>query len=204
MNAVNAWGRLSRWTVAAAVVPAGLMLYGVCVPGGYYTQLAWSLWLWGLVGALWAATAARAALSPHEYDQAWRRWPLLLVPAMLVATWAVAAQDVIGKQTFHRYRADLEALGQRAHGPYDYPELGPYKFNSVGPVGPCVLYDLQDPAMASVSGFAWCPGHSPQEVRWPEGEAFERIEGDWYTMLDRHGADPWGLQLTEIQKVSEA
>ena len=211
MNAMNAWWMSSRWAVAVAVVPAGLMLYGVCVPGGYYKQLSWSLWLWGLAGVLWIAQvrAARAALSPPPRR---RRWPLLLVPAMLVATWAIAVQDVIGKQTFHRYRAGLEALGRRAHGPYDYPELGPYKFHSVGSVGTCVLYYLRDPAMALVSGFAWCPGHSPQEFRWSEREVFERIEGDWYTMLVRHGgydkrltgADPWGLQVTEIHKMTEA
>ena len=158
--------------------------------------------------AAWAVTGL-AWMGIHRPASRWRLWPLLIVPVMLTASWWASSGDLVGRATFAHYRADLERLADR---PPQYPELGPYKFHSVSRAHGCVLYNLRGPGMASASGFAWCPGTTPAAVHWDEGEVFEPIEGDWYAFLVRHGlyqdraigADPWGLQVTELSSVPEA
>jgi hypothetical protein len=49
MSGMNSWWKSPWWAVGAAVVPAGLMLYGVSVPGGYYRTLVAALWGWAIV-----------------------------------------------------------------------------------------------------------------------------------------------------------
>ncbi|WP_213456734.1 hypothetical protein [Rhizomonospora bruguierae] len=57
----------------------------------------------------------------------------------------------------------------------------------------------------------WAAGSVVVDVRLGEGEVFEPIEGDWYVFLIRHGAyadratgaDPWGLQVTELRLIPD-
>jgi hypothetical protein len=199
------------WLVAgAAVVPAGLMLYGVSVPAGNYDILVTALWGWVIIGLAWAVIGVRAWRADHPGSR-WRLWPLAVAPVVFVASWWVASGDLVGKAAFAHYRADLERLADRAPTA-EATGVGPYSFNSVSRTHGCVLYFLRGPGMARGSGFAWCPGATPARVHWGEGETFERIDGDWYVFLVRHGAyedrltgaDPWGLQITELRSIPEA
>jgi hypothetical protein len=133
-----------------------------------------------------------------------------VVPAVFAASWWVASGDLVGKAAFAHYRPDLERLAEQAPV-HEVTDVGPYSFHSVYRDKGCVLYDLRGPGMARASGFAWCPGATPAQVRWGEGEVFEPIDGDWYVFLVRHGAftdrakgaGPWGLQITELKSTPD-
>ncbi|MEV6923879.1 hypothetical protein AB0M46_05120 [Dactylosporangium sp. NPDC051485] len=204
---MHSWWKSPWWAAAAVVVPAGLMLYGVSVPGGNYDTLVAALWGWAIVGLAWLVTSV-AWLGDSPPESRWRLWPLVVVPAVFTASWWASSGDLVGKATFAHYRADLERLADRAPV-HEVTAVGPYSFNSVGRVSGCVLYNLRGPGMAQASGFAWCPGTTPTEAHWSEGEVFEPIDGDWYVFLVRHGAytnratgaDPWGLQITELRSI---
>jgi hypothetical protein len=209
MSGVNSWWKSPWWAAGTVVVPAGLMLYGVSVPGGYYDSLVAALWGWAIVGLAWVVTGvARLADSPPL--PRWGLWPLVVVPAVFAANWWVASGDLVGKAAFAHYRADLERLADQPPA-RAAPEVGPYSFSSVGRVRNCVLYYLRGPGMARASGFAWCPGGTPAQVNWSDGEVYEPIDGDWYVFLVRHGAytdratgaDPWGLQTTELRSIPD-
>jgi hypothetical protein len=206
---VASWRKSPWWAAGASVVPAGLMLYGVSVPGGNYDTLVAALWAWAIVGLAWVVFGAAWRADPPE--PRWRLWPLAVVPLVFAASWWAASGELVGKATFTHYRAELERLADRAPGS-GATDVGPYSFNSVSRSHGCVLYFLRGPAMARASGFAWCPGTTPASVSLGEGEIFEKIRGDWYVLLVRHGAfkdrltgaDPWGLQITELRSTPEA
>ncbi|AGZ41067.1 hypothetical protein [Actinoplanes friuliensis] len=200
----------SPWPVAvAALVPAGLTLYGVSVPGGYYSTLVAALWVWAIVGAAWLVTGA-ARLRDSGPAPRWRLWPLVLVPAVFTASCWTASGDLVGTATFAHYRTSLERLADRVPV-HTTTDVGPYSFNSVNSVKGCTLYNLRGPGMARASGFAWCPGTTPTAMHWEEGEVFEPLSGDWFAFVVRHGsyenrttgADPWGLQISELSSTPD-
>ncbi|MGN9910048.1 hypothetical protein ACTMTJ_21095 [Phytohabitans sp. LJ34] len=196
------WRGASLCVAAAAVLPASLMLYGVCVPGGYYDFVVGALWCWTIVGVAWAVIGVRWWRRDPP-DSRWRLWPLAVFPFVLVVSWWTASGDLVGKATFAHYRADLEQLADRA-STNDDTRVGPYRFRSRFYMDGCTLYSVREPAMAVGSGLAWCPGVSPTDHIWDEGEIFEKIEGDWYTFVMPFGdtpVDPWGLQVTRIDSV---
>lgn len=187
------------------MLPAGLMSYGVSVPGGYYGFLRWAMWCWVILGIAWAVIGVRWWLRDPP-ERLWRLWPLAVFPVLLVASWWTASTDLIGKATFAHHRAALERLADRAPTPQDATtHVGPYAFYDLVRMEGCVLYSLRGPAMALTAGFAWCPGAPPIELHWDGLEMFvERIEGDWYTFVvpfRGETVDPWGLQVTKIDSV---
>lgn len=188
------------------MVPTGLMLYGVSVPGGYHGILTAALCGWVIVWLAWVVFGwAWWRVDPPVAR--WRLWPLAVVPVMFAASWWVASGDFVGKAAFAHYRTDLERLADHRAPTHEDTNVGPYSFEYLDRGNGCVLYALRDPGMARASGFAWCPRATPPEVYWGEGEVFEKIDGDWYVFLIRHGrfkdrqtgADPWGLQITELR-----
>ncbi|NMO55882.1 hypothetical protein HH310_32465 [Actinoplanes sp. TBRC 11911] len=78
-----------------------------------------------------------------------------------------------------------------------------------GVVVPGDFFAVKGPAFATGAGFARC---ASTPVAGSEGEDFEPLTGNWYVFLIRHelwqnrfkGAHPWGLQITELQKRTEA
>ncbi len=208
---VRPWWMSPWWVAAGAVVPAGLMLHGVRVPGGYFSTLSAAMWCWVIVATAWLTTGVMWwAGSPPGPRR--RLSPLAVVPMVFAATWSLASGDLPGKATFTYYRADLERHADQTSG-YGATEVGPYRFQSVIRTSGCVLLYVRGPGMAEASGFARCPGGTPTTSRWSEGEIFELIEGDWYAFLAPYGpgvfdtrgptTQPWGLQLSELRPMPD-
>ncbi|MGN9912662.1 hypothetical protein ACTMTJ_34520 [Phytohabitans sp. LJ34] len=203
---MSSWRKSPWWAAGGAVVPAGLMLYGVSVPGGYQGFLVAAMCGWVVVWLAWAVFGW-AWWSVDSPEARWRLWPLAVVPVVFVASWWVASGDLVGRAVFAHYRTDLEQFADHRGATHDGIGVGPYSFDFLDRGQGCVLYGLHEPGMARASGFAWCPGTAPPETYWGEGEVFEKLDGDWYVFLIRHGrfedrgtgADPWGLQITELR-----
>jgi hypothetical protein len=199
--------------MAASVVPAAMLLWGVCVPGGYYSVIVTALVVWALVGVAWLVTSVRYVRTVQTPRRPAQLWPLAVVPVIFVATWVVASGDLPGRVAFAHNRAELErSADQQADAPSNqYRDVGPYSFESIGRGQGCVLYAIKKPAVAKAAGFAWCPGHVPVDDDSGDGEDYQRFQGDWYVFIVRHelwpnryrGARPWGLQLTELQSRTE-
>ena len=184
--------------MVASAVAVALLLWGVSVPGGYYGVVVSALVAWAVVGIAWFLTAKSylGALDERRFRQ-W--WPLLVVPALLVASGAVASGDLVGRAAFSLYRAELERWTPASSPPWG---VGIYSFESVSRHQGCTFYWIKKPAMAPYAGFAWCPGVVPVDRQWSEGEVFEPFDGDWYVVSVR--ADhPWGLHLSRLHHRTE-
>ncbi len=177
-----------------AVVPTWLLLTGVAVPGGYYSNLMLALVGWAAIGLLCLAMGVRRVGRPFRQ---W--WPLLLAPALFAASWAVASGDLVGRALFPLHRTALEKV---AAGPgVKPPAVGVYAFENRFDSDGCTFLVTSDPGMTQGAGFAWCPGLNPATVRWHEPFAFEPIEGDWYAFhLGRSTktGGAWGLRLSQL------
>jgi hypothetical protein len=205
------------WLAAVAVLPAGLLWWGVSVPGGYHDLQVTALVIWSLLGVAWlASVVARMRPAPVEEGQSARwakeRWPLLLVPVVFAVSWAVASGDLVGRAAFDHERDRMRQWAERQGDPTQSGDLhvGVYEFAAIYRHQGCRFFVVSDPAVAKSSGFAFCPGRDPRNDTWGEGEAFQAFVGDWYTFLVRfglwknrfEGADPWGIQPGEINSVT--
>lgn len=181
--------------VIATALPVSVLLVGVSVPGGDYPALVFAFVAWFAVGVLWAVGAAKAA-RPRTFRTS---WPLLLVPAVFVASWAAASGDLPGRTAFALYRPELERL---AATPVLPPRsVGPYRFEGFSRHDNCTLMMTEDPATTRMAGLAWCrPGTVPGD-RWSsENLVLTPIEDNWWAFHHRGYSPapdtrPWGLDL---------
>ncbi|MFD7652842.1 hypothetical protein ACFV4N_02535 [Actinosynnema sp. NPDC059797] len=189
------------WPVVAAVLPAYLLFAGVSAPGGYYLTLSAAFVAWFAVGVAWAASARHVARQPPPRSP----WPLLVVPAVFAANWAVASGDTIGRLAFTLHRPALERLAAAA--PTSPPwSAGPFSFESLSRWNGCTTMGTRDPATAVAAGLVWCPGRDPGDHWDDEGLVLTPIEDDWYAYHhtgranDPADSEPWGLDLGRFGK----
>ncbi|WP_433273747.1 hypothetical protein ACQPZF_19880 [Actinosynnema sp. CS-041913] len=171
-----------------AVGPVVLTLWSVSLPGGFFEMALIALVCWVVVGLLWLVVAVLAvvALPPPRARQSARLWPFLVVPALLVATWATARTGVVERLVFDVHRSALERLVADVTADPDrrvgHQEVGLYSITSAAgaPSGGCTLITLEHGGFLTSTGFAHCPEHVPSGAGSADGYVYTHIDGPWY------------------------
>ena len=107
-----------------ALVPAGLLLLAVSVPGGDIRMLLLAAVLWLLDGLLWARGIARSRAVWTDARR-WGAW--IIAPAILAVSCAVAFTGLPLSARFEMSRPAFERLATQPPGPDDLESVGLYR-----------------------------------------------------------------------------
>ncbi|MFE9749846.1 hypothetical protein ACFYOT_33455 [Saccharothrix saharensis] len=180
-------GRVARWrspwwTATAALVPVTLTAWAATPPGGYFTTAVVASLCWLAVGLAWLVTAGAALVAPHRprLRQAWRLWPFLLVPALLVATHGAVDRDLVGRAAFAAHQSALEALVAEPDRRLADQRVGLFEVDvDVDRPNGCTVLTVAGAGLLGPTGWAHCPDRVPVSAK-VDGYKYAPLDGPWY------------------------
>ncbi|WP_158845981.1 hypothetical protein [Saccharothrix deserti] len=175
----------------AAAVPVLLTLWAVSAPGGYFGVALSVYGCWLVVGVAWLVVGVLAvlALPRPRKPHVGRLWPFLLVPALVVVTWAAVRTEVVQSAVFEAHRSGLEAVVADVAAEPDHRlldrQVGLHTIRTAKvDAGGCTLLTVSDAGFLDPTGYAYCPDRVPVDANG-DGVIYEHIEGPWYEFAVR-------------------
>lgn len=180
------------WPAILAAVPVLITLWAASPPGGYFGMAFVAIVCWLVVGIAWLVAVIRAvvALPQPRRGHVGRLWPFLVVPALVLTTWAVVRTGAVERAAFEVHRTGLEALVADVAAAPDHRVthrrvgLHAIRMAAVDPGG-CTLLTVGDAGFLDATGYAYCPDRAPVDVVNGEGLTYEPLDGPWYEFTFR-------------------